>query len=95
MSDGPGVFRRLILPVTLLGLTALGFLNTYGDSTGVQKLAAETACGGAMCEVTLREVSKNPIAHKYVYQVGKKANEVTVECQKSAIFLGEYACVKK
>ena len=91
----PGLFRRVILPVTLLGLTALGFLNTYGDSADVQKLAAQVACGGQMCEVNLREVSRNPLAQKYVLQVGKAANEVSVECSRSAIFLGDYACVKK
>jgi len=93
--EGPGVFRRVILPVVLLGLTALGLYNTYGDATEVQRLAAETACGGQMCPVNMREYKRSPFSHEYVYQVGKIASSVTVECARSAIFVGEYACKKK
>ena len=80
---------------TLLLVTGLGFINTYGDSTEVKKLAADTACGGAVCSPELREFSRNPLAHEYTYQVGKAANMVTVRCQRTAILVGEYHCEKK
>ena len=95
MSEGPGLFRRVILPVVLLGLTALGLFNTYGDATHVQRLAAETACGGEMCEVHMREYKRSPFSHRYIYQVGKVASTVSVECARSAIFVGDYACKKE
>lgn len=97
MSEGPGLFRRVVLPVLLLGLTALGLFNTYGDATHVQKLAADTACGGDPCPVEMREYKRSPFSHEYVYQVrsGKNASTETVECARSAIFVGEYACKKK
>lgn len=91
----PGVVRRVIIPFVLLALTGLGLMNTYGDSTEVQKLAAETACGGSMCSMQLREFSRSPFSHEYVYQVGQQGTQVTVKCARTAIFVGEYRCEKK
>ncbi len=90
----PGIVRRVVLPVVLLGLTALGLLNTYGDSTGVEKLAADAACGGAPCQVQMREFQRSPFAHEYVFAVGKAGERVAVKCARSAIFVGDYACAK-
>ena len=94
-SEGPGVFRRVILPVTLIGLTALGLINTYGDATGVQKLAGDTACGGTPCELRMTEFSRSPLSHEYAFQVGKRGDQVQVSCARSAIFVGDYTCKKK
>lgn len=91
----PGVVRRIFIPFTLLLVTGLGFINTYGDPTEVKKLAADTACGGTICEPQLREFSRNPLAHEYTYQVGKAASMVTVRCARTAILVGEYRCEKK
>ena len=90
-----GVVRRIVVPMVLIGLTVLGLLNTYADAGPVQKLAAETACGGAMCPVELREFSRSPFSHEYVYQVGRQGTQVRVKCARSAIFLGDYACAKQ
>lgn len=94
MSE-PGVFRRIVLPVVLLGLTGLGLLNTYGDATSVQKLAGDTACGGSPCPLQMTEFSRSPFSHEYVFQVGKGGKRVSVACSRSAIFFGDYACVPK
>ncbi|HVU01258.1 MAG TPA: hypothetical protein VHE30_05885 [Polyangiaceae bacterium] len=94
MSE-PGVVRRVIIPVVLLGLTALGLLNTYGDSSDVQRLAAETACGGTACGNRLVEFSKSPFSHEYAFQIEKGGARVEVTCKRAMIFLGDYACVKK
>ncbi len=94
MADG-GIVRRVILPVTLLGLTAAGLLNTYGDSTGVQKLAAETACGGQMCPVRMLEFTRSPFSHEYVFEVGKSGERANVKCARTAIFFGDYKCEKR
>jgi hypothetical protein len=90
-----GVVRRVILPVVLLGLTAAGLLNTYGDSTGVEKLAAETACGGQMCPVRMTEFTRSPFSHEYVFNVGKAGTRTAVKCARAAIFFGDYHCEKK
>jgi hypothetical protein len=95
MAEGPGIVRRIIIPVVLLGLTALGFLNTYGDSTDVQKQASDVACGGTPCEVRPLEIRRSPLSHDYSFQVGKKGEVVNVTCARAAIFVGDYACKKK
>jgi hypothetical protein len=95
MADGPGIVRRVILPVVLLGLTAAGLLNTYGDSTGVQKAAAEAACGGEMCPVRMTEFTRSPFSHEYVFEVGKTGTRVEVKCARGMIFFGDYECEKK
>ncbi len=91
----PGVVRRVVIPVVLLGLTVLGLLNTYGDATDVQRLAAETACGGAPCGNRLVEFSKSPFSHEYAFQLEKTGARVEVTCKRALVFLGDYACVKK
>ena len=91
----PGVVRRVIIPFVFIGLTILGLLNTYGDATQVEKLAAETACGGQMCPAQMREFSRSPFSHDYVYQVGKEGRLVNVRCSRAAIFVGDYHCEVK
>jgi len=90
-----GIVRRVILPVVLLTLTAAGLVNTYGDSTGVEQAAARAACGGEPCPVQMREFSRSPFSHEYVFDVGKSGTRVEVKCARAAIFFGDYACVKK
>jgi hypothetical protein len=90
-----GVVRRIIIPVVLLTATALGVFNTYADATNVQRLAADTACGGEACGARMMEFNRSPLSHEYVFQVGREANGVRVKCARSAYLLGEYHCEKK
>ena len=89
-----GVFRRVILPLVLLTLTVAGLINTYGDSTGVERLAAETGCGGQMCPHRMTEFTRSPFSHEYVFEV-EKTGRVEVKCAREAIFFGDYKCQKK
>ena len=90
-----GVVRRVVLPIVLLGLTAAGLVNTYGDSTGVEQAAAKAACGGEQCSVKMLEFERSPFSHKYIFAVGKSGTQTVVKCARSAIFFGDYACEKK
>jgi hypothetical protein len=90
-----GVIRRVVVPLVLVSLTALGLLNTYGDSTGVEKLAADTACGGTPCPVEMREFTRSPFSHEYVYQLTKRGDRVVVKCAREYIFVGDYRCNKQ
>jgi len=87
-----GVVRRVIIPFALLALTVLGLLNTYGDASDVQMLAARTACGGQMCATQMMEFSRSPFSHEYVFALQKGATRVNVKCARAFIFLGEYHC---
>lgn len=90
-----GVVRRVVIPIVLLGLTVLGFINTYSDNSDVQKLAAQTACGGQMCPVQMVEFSRSPFSHEYVFTTEKGTNRVSVKCARALIFLGDYHCDKE
>jgi hypothetical protein len=89
-----GVFRNVVVPFVFLALMIAGFINTYGDSVDVEKLAARTACGGSPCEVQMTEFSRSPFSHEYVYVVAKNTR-VTVKCARGAIFFGAYECERK
>ena len=90
-----GIVRRVILPVVLLGLTAAGLINTYGDAADVEKLAGQTACGAeAGCALQLTEFQKSPFAHEYVFVVGK-GDRVSIKCARGAVFFGDYTCTRK
>lgn len=90
----PGIVRRVIVPMFFLGLTAAGLYNTYGDATGVQNLAALTACGGErMCELRMTQFSRSPFSHEYSYQL-EKGGAVMVKCSRKFIFIGDYSCQK-
>jgi len=91
----PGIVRRVIVPVVLLGLTVLGLLNTYGDASDVQALAARTACGGEMCASQMLQFSRSPFSHEYVFALQKGTTRVTVKCARAFIFLGDYHCERE
>jgi len=89
------VFRRVILPLVLLGFTVAGLLNTYADASDVEKLAGKVACGDEPCPVQMTEFSRSPFSHEYVFAVGKSLGRVTVKCQREAILAGDYHCERK
>jgi hypothetical protein len=90
-----GFFRRVVVPVLAIGLTICGLLNTYGDSAGVEKLAADAACGGTPCEFRMTEFTRSPFSHEYAYAIGKSGERVAVTCARQAIFVGDYRCTRK
>ena len=91
----PGIVRRVVVPMFFLGLTAAGLYNVYGDASGVQNLAALTACGGSrMCELHMTQFSRSPFSHEYSYQVEKGGGAVVVKCARKFVFVGDYTCQK-
>ena len=82
---------RPIMWVIAMGLSVLGLMNVYGDSSHVEELAREAACEG--CKPAMRQVARTPLGQTYRLQVDDGV-EVVVSCSKSAIFVGEYSCEK-
>ena len=81
-------FVRPLISLTLLTLTVLGLMNVYADHTEVAEMAKDVACSG--CEVRISQVAKTPISH--TYHMTTRGKTVVINCQRTAIFFGEYEC---
>ena len=85
----------------LLGATALGLWNVYGDNTAVEALAVKAACGAHLgCSATRTGVSRSPISQSFTFQLEltdkgkpKRGASLDVECKRAYVFLGDYSCV--
>jgi hypothetical protein len=90
---------RVIIPFLLLGATALGLNNTYGDNSDVIALAQKSACGRPGCGVTITRESRSPFSQEYSFQtrlIKKGENErsatVDVECRRAYLLFGDWSC---
>jgi hypothetical protein len=100
MADSRGGLLRSVTPILLLGGTALGLYNVYGDNDDVKELAKVEACGHRPCDATITRESRSPLSQKFTFQTkliekGKtdRSASVDVECQRSAYLVGGYSCV--
>jgi hypothetical protein len=98
--EGRTVLRIVIL-VSCVGLTALGYRNSNGDNTDAVAFATRTACGEADCSASLMQQARGSFGHEYGFQVergvaGKKRPEhVIVSCQRELVLLGDWKCEAK
>lgn len=91
-----GPIRRIVVPFICLAITAAAVNNVYGDTTEVERLAEERACGKEQCSVKILEVSKTPFSHTYVYQTSLKGQaQARVECARELVLVGSYECERK
>lgn len=86
---------RPAISFILIALSALGMLNVYGDSPEAEALARKVACTDCdAAELQLTQLSRSPISQTFHFQAAGSAVKV-IECQKSALFLGDYTCKEK
>jgi hypothetical protein len=91
-----GPIRRIVVPFVCLAVTAAGINNVYGDTSEVEALAEQTACGKDNCAVKILEASKTPFGHTYVYQTSvADQGKARVECARAMFLVGAYACERK
>ncbi|MFO7177648.1 MAG: hypothetical protein DIU78_003010 [Pseudomonadota bacterium] len=88
-----------LVSVLLLGGTAVGLYNVYGDNSAVKALAEEAACGKRTCSVTFTRESRSPIGQSFTVQTRlvargsrERSASVDVECRRSFYLVGEYSC---
>lgn len=88
--------KRLVRPaisVVLLGATALGLMNTFGDNREVVAMAEKAACGKDGCAVQMVREARNPFAQSYSFQLDRETQKVAhVSCRRAWVLLGPYAC---
>jgi hypothetical protein len=88
-----GPIRRVVIPVVCLVATGLGLNNVYGDTTAVERLAEETACGAPGCAAQQIAGNRSPLSHQYTYQLDLKSVRTrSVECKREYVLVGEYHC---
>jgi hypothetical protein len=98
--EGRTVLRIVIL-VSCLGLTGLGYRNSNGDNTDAVAFATRAACGDADCSASLEQQARGSFGHEYGFRVertvsGKKREErVIVACERALVLVGDWKCAPK
>ena len=94
-------FARPLFTLFLLGITALGLINVYGDSSEVVALAQKVACHGTECPTRTTRIERTPFGHEYDLAAtlpnGKKAETITatIHCKREYVLAGAWTCSEK
>jgi len=87
---------RPVITVVLLGATALGLINVYGDNRDVVKQAERVACGSEQCSANMTRMERNPISQNFSFQTklrkAQSSKSVDVSCRRTAWLFGDYVC---
>ena len=96
MADSKRLVRPLI-SVLILGATALGLYNVYGDNTEVVSMAKQAACGDEpKCSADMRSQGRHAFAQTFTFQTNLKGqSSVDVACTRSLYLIGAYTCHRK
>jgi hypothetical protein len=90
-------FASAAFLIACIGVSIACAINVFADDTALTAQAGELACKGLACAkpATLTRVDRTPIAQTFTFAAGKTGSSVTVRCARSAILVGDYACVKE
>lgn len=89
---------RPLISMILIGATALGLSNVYGDSSEVLALAQKVACRGSDCPTRTTRLERTPFAQEYDLAASITVNKqtatisTTVRCKRAYLLLGEWSC---
>ena len=92
--------KRLVRPlisVLLIGATALGLYNVYGDNAEVVAMAKQVACSEQpKCTADLQSAERHAFGQAFTFRTNLKGEStVGVTCKRSLYLVGPYACQKK
>lgn len=90
MAEGRGPLRALI-PVVLLGLSALGLYNVFADNSEVRQMAQSLAKTPKDSAPRMTREAKNPIGQSFDFQVSG-SGLVSVNCRRAYYLVGDYSC---
>lgn len=96
MADAKRIIRPII-SLLLVGVTALGLYNTFGDNGDVVLQAQRVACGDTKdCNARMTRMARNPIAQDFEFQLSAASSQtVAVDCSLSLVLLGDWQCKKQ
>ena len=92
---------RIVVLVSCVALTALGYRNSNGDNTDAIAFATRAACGEVDCSASLEQQARGSFGHEYGFRVertlsGKTLREqVIVACEREMVLIGDWKCAPK
>ena len=93
MSSRARVIVRFIVFAIVIGVTALGMLNVFGDNSAVKQQATEMVCGKPGCEAHVVKEQRTPFSQSYAFQASRQSHDlIEIECTRKFVLLGDYAC---
>jgi hypothetical protein len=92
---------RIVVIVSCVGLTALGYRNSNGDNSDAIALATQAACGSDPCSASLEQQARGSFGHEYGFKVARTVNgkqkleQAIVACEREMVFIGDWKCEQK
>ena len=88
---------RILLRVLAIAAIPFGiaaFYSVYADEPGLETTVRKIACAkeGAHCRLRLARLARTPFKRAFVFVGGD--GRVEVDCRRSMVLVGEYACVR-
>ena len=84
-----------ILSFVIIAVVIAGVVNVYADAGPIERMARARVCErhAPPCKERLGRVLRTPFFHDLDFTVGGRS--VTVRCNRSFVFVGDYACALK
>ena len=87
------VLLRIVLVALCLVITVASVVNVFVDNEEVRALAEKTACGKDAPTCAMTRMERTPLSQSFEFVSKKETAEV--ECARSAVLFGAYACARK
>lgn len=85
-------YARFAFALVALFAMLASLHNVFGDNVELVPVAKYTACPENLCAMT--QLERTPFSQNFQFVTPKKET-IVVRCQRAAIFVGEYACVRE
>ena len=84
-------YLKSFVVLTCVVVSVAGLVNVFSDNAEIEAKAKEIGCPRPVCTRTSME--RTPFAQSFEYQ--STLGTTHVKCVRSAIFFGDYGCVKQ
>jgi len=86
-------FGRFVLVVAALAVSGAAAFNVLGDDAAVRADAEAVACPRGCTRATSVKIDRSPFAETVEYLT--PTGSIVVRCQRAALLVGPYSCVKE
>jgi hypothetical protein len=84
-------YLKSFVVLTCVVVSVAGLVNVFSDNAEIEAKAKEIGCPRPACTTTRME--RSPFAQTFDFQ--STLGTIRVKCVRSAIFFGDYSCVKQ